>query len=99
MTIQWDSEKISTPSLPELKQLLENAKVRNHAEVVVLCEAGLTSRKPKAFKLPDDFVRFPRSVEGKLQEAEVLTRLVEVALRLSDRFDLSAETARSLSKG
>ena len=101
MTIQWTSEKIATLSLPELKQLLENAKERNHAEAVALCEAELASRKPKpkGFKLPDDFVRVPRSAEGKLKEAEVSTRLVEVALRLSDRFDFSAETARSLSEG
>lgn len=101
MKFHWTSEKLAKLSLLELKQLLENAKERNQEDAVSLCEAELALRKPKSkgVKLPDDFVRVSRSAEGKLKEAEVSSRLIEVALSLSNRFDFSSETARSLSEG
>jgi len=99
MTIDWAPEKIAKLPTAELKQLLVNARSRNREATVALCQAELTSRKPKGLELPDEFVRVPRRAAGKLKEAEVSTQLVEVALSLLDRFDLSEEKARSLSEG
>jgi hypothetical protein len=100
--IFWTSEKISALSLQDVKNLLENATAKNNEELVSLCNADLISRKPKAkpiVGMPDGFVRVARSERSKLKEADVSHLLVELANKLSLRFDFSTEKARALSVG
>lgn len=98
----WNDEKVAGLSLQDVKNLLENARTKGNQEVVSLCEAELISRKPKpkpVAGMPDGFVRVSRSDRSKLKEADVSHLLVELANRLSQRFDFSTEKARALSVG
>ena len=98
----WTVEKIATLSLAELKNLLENATRKGNQEVVTLCEAELSSRKPKpkaAFAMPEGFVRVTRTALGKSLESDVSDLLVGVAKELAAKYDLGPEKARSLSLG
>lgn len=100
--IFWNSERISALSLQDVKNLLENAATRNNEELVSLCNAELISRKPKPkpiVGMPDGFVRVTRSERSKLKESDVSHLLVDLANKLSNRFDFSVEKARALSIG
>jgi hypothetical protein len=100
--LNWTAEKISELSLIDLKNLTQNASAKGNQEVVTLCEAELISRKPKpkpVVGMPDGFKRATRSDLSKLKEADVSQLLVEVAKKLSNRFDFSTEKARELSIG
>lgn len=98
----WNDEKVAVLSLQDVKNLLENARAKGNQEVISLCEAELISRKPKPkpiVGMPDGFVRVTRSDRSKSKEADVSHLLVELATKLSLRFDFSAEKARALSVG
>lgn len=98
----WTVEKIAALSLTEVKNLLENANRKGNQEVVSLCETELFSRKTKPkpiVGMPDGFVRVTRSDRSKIKEADVSYLLVELANKLSLRFDFSTEKARALSVG
>ena len=98
----WNDEKVAGLSLQDVKNLLENARAKGNQEVVSLCETELISRKPKPKPIagmPDGFVRVTRSDRSKIKEADVSHLLVELANRLSQRFDFSTEKARALSVG
>lgn len=98
----WNDEKIAALSLTEVKNLLENANRKGNQEVVSLCETELISRKTKPkpiVGMPDGFVRVTRSDRSKIKEADVSYLLVELANKLSLRFDFSTEKARALSVG
>lgn len=98
----WTPEKISALPLQDVKNLAINAEAKGNQEVVSLCAAELLSRKPKPkpiVGMPDGFVRVTRSDRSKLKEADVSHLLVELANKLSLRFDFSAEKARTLSVG
>ncbi len=98
----WNDEKVAGLSLQDVKNLLENAKAKSNQEVVSLCETELISRKPKPKPIagmPDGFVRVTRSDRSKIKEADVSHLLVELANKLSLRFDFSTEKARALSVG
>lgn len=49
--------------------------------------------------MPDGFLRVTRSNSSKLKEADISHLLVELAHKLSLRFDFSTEKARALSLG
>lgn len=98
----WNDEKVAGLSLQDVKNLLENARAKGNQEVVSLCETELISRKPKPKPIagmPDGFVRVTRSDRSKIKEADVSHLLVELANKLSLRFDFSTEKARALSVG
>lgn len=98
----WTPEKIAALTLAEVKSLSHNATAKGNFEVVALCEAEVQARKPKPKSyggMPEGFVRIHRSEEGKRKEADVSHLLVEVAAKLSERFDFSTEKARALSVG
>jgi hypothetical protein len=100
--ISWTPERVTSLSIQELKNLLENASRKGNQEVVSLCEEELISRKPKPkpiVGMPDGFVRVTRSDRSKIKEADVSHLLVELANKLSLRFDFSTEKARALSVG
>jgi len=98
----WNDEKVAGLSLQDVKNLLENARAKGNQEVVSLCETELISRKPKPKPIagmPDGFVRVTRSDRSKIKEADVSHLLMELANKLSLRFDFSTEKARALSAG
>lgn len=98
----WTAQKVTALSLQDVKNLLENASAKGNQEVISLCEAELISRKPKPkpiVGMPDGFVRVSRSDRSKLKEADISHLLVELANKLSLRFDFSTEKARALSVG
>lgn len=102
MSILWTSEKISQLSLEEVKQLSENAKSKNAEVIVSLCQAEILSRKTKpisSINLPEGFERVARSAIVRSLERDAVELLVQLAKKLENKYDLSAEKARYLSEG
>ena len=98
----WTPEKISVLTLQDLKNLAGNAEAKGNQDVVTLCEQEILARKPKPkpiVGMPEGFLRVTRSNNSKLKEADVSHLLVELAQKLSVRFDFSTEKARALSVG
>lgn len=98
----WTSEKMLALTLQDLKNLATNAETKGNQEVVTLCQQEILARKPKPkpiVGMPEGFLRVTRSNNSKLIEADVSHLLVELANKLSVRFDFSTEKARALSVG
>lgn len=100
MSTIWNADRVALLSLVDLKQLAANSQDRNNSEVVALCQAEIQARKPKpktSLGLPDGFVKTARSAIAKRLERDVVDLLVQLAIRLNEKYDLSRERARALS--
>ena len=97
MAIHWDQTRIAALSNPELVQLRENAARKLEAVLASQCDQEISRR---------DFNNKPkrnRSAASKdplrVRENELSADLGAFAAALSQKHDLSAETAREKSKG
>jgi hypothetical protein len=91
MAINWTKEKINELSVQEISALQENARIRGNSEITDLCADVLATKKP---------LRKTRTTSTtKTLEAECSHQLSEFAIQLSNKYDLSAETATKKSEG
>jgi hypothetical protein len=91
MAISWTKEKINELTAQEILALQENARVRGNSEIMDLCAEVLATKKP---------LRKSRTAStSKTFEAECSHQLSEFAIQLSNKYDLSAETATKKSEG
>lgn len=93
MAISWTKEKINELSTQEISALQENARERGYSEIVDLCSEVLATKKPIRK------TRTSSSSTTKTLEAECSHQLSEFAIQLSNRYDLTAETASKKSEG
>ena len=93
MAINWTKEKINELTAQEITALQENARVRGNGEVVGWCDEVLATKKPIRK------TRTSSSSTTKTLEAECSHQLSEFAIQLSNKYDLSAETASKKSEG
>ncbi len=93
MAISWTKEKINELSTQEISALQENARARGNSEIVNLCTDVL------ATKTPIRKTRNSSTSTTKTLEAECSHQLSEFAIKLSNKYDLSAETAAKKSEG
>ncbi len=91
MAISWTKEKINELTAQEILALQENAQARGNSEIMDLCAEVLAAKKP---------LRKSRTAStSKTFEAECSHQLSEFAIQLSNKYDLSAETATKKSEG
>ncbi|MEI6486235.1 MAG: hypothetical protein WCO11_08200 [Sphingomonadales bacterium] len=90
----WTQEKVVALETDRLANLRENAMRLNSAEVVAWCDAELAKRKVRGFRGG----RAQRPDEERNAEAEAVAILTAFAKSLLAKYDLSAETAKRLSR-
>ncbi len=91
MALIWTKEKVTELTVQEISALQENARVRGSSEIVDLCTEVLATKNP---------IRKARTSSAtKTLEIECSQQLSEFAVQLSNKFDLSTETAAEKSKG
>lgn len=95
MAIDWTTEKIAELSTDHVRNLCDNARNRQEANLVELCESELAKRSVS------HSARKSRKAHSSLRtlEEQYSVRIAAIARELAAQFDLSPETARQNSQG
>lgn len=93
--MKWTREKVAALKTEELPKLRVNAEKANVNDVIAWCDEELSLRNVKAARLG----RTARPDDERNAESEAAALLRTFASGLLAKYDLSAETAKRLSKG
>lgn len=97
MAIEWTREEIAKLSVDSIESLMLNVKIKGRFDTAALCQVVLEEK----IKLAPKSKRKNKASNNpvKVREATICEKLLEVATDLLDRYDLSGETARRMSRG
>lgn len=97
MAIEWTREEIAKLSVDSIESLMLNVKIKGRFDTAALCQVVLEEK----IKLAPKSKRKNKASNNpvKVREATICEKLLEVAIDLLDRYDLSGETARRMSRG
>lgn len=98
MPISWDETRIAALSNPDLLQLRDNALRKANAPIGALCEAEI-SKRGVSVKTARARTSNASSDPLRMMQSDLGAEIGEFAAIVAQRYDLSAETAKSQSEG
>ncbi len=97
MAIEWTKESIEKYDIGSIKSLMLNVKVKGRHDIADLCQEVIEEKtriEPKSQRK----ARIPNNPIKAMEQA-LCEKLLEVAEEMLEKYDLSEQTARELSRG